>query len=60
MEFAARASKHKEQRLDNGKAGISCRAVYAVPLAYFGDKLAVGAVGICDKSVIHFAYTKYL
>lgn len=29
-------------------------------LAHFGDKLAVGAVGIGDKPVIHFAHTKHL
>mgnify|MGYP006922447482 CR=1 FL=1 len=32
----------------------------SVALAHFGDKLAVGAVGIGDKPVIHFAHTKHL
>ena len=29
-------------------------------LAHFGDKLAVGAVGVGDKPVIHLAHTKHL
>lgn len=29
-------------------------------LTYFGDKLAVGAVGVGDKPVIHFAHTEHL
>ena len=29
-------------------------------LADLGDKLAVGAVGIGDEPVIHFAHTKHL
>ena len=34
--------------------------MYSVALAHFGDKLAVCAVGIGDKPVIHFAHTKHL
>ena len=60
MEVAARTSKHRKQRLDNGKVGISRRAVYAVPLADLGDKFAVGAVGIGDEPVIHLTHTKPL
>ena len=31
-----------------------------LPLANFGDKLAVGAVRIGDKPVIHLTHTKHL
>ena len=60
VEVAACAAEHGEQGLDNGKVGISRRAVYSVALAYLGDKFAVGAVGICNEPVIHFSHTKHL
>ena len=60
VEVAACAAEHGEQGLDNGKVGISHRAVYSVALAYLGNKLAVGAVGVSDEPVIHFADTKHL
>ena len=59
VEVAACASQHGEQRLYNGKVGISRCAVYVVTLADLGYEFAVGAVGIGDEPIIHFAHTKY-
>ena len=60
VEVARSRAEHRQQRLNHGKVGIRRCAVYSVALAHFGDKLAVGAVGIGDKPVIHFAHTKHL